>query len=86
MAWKDRTPVAVECGWRYPEFPNRSSHRTTAPHGESVCNQTFRIQNPLLLQNDTANLDTRNADDSWQYAPAWCAVTGGHRATTASDK
>ena len=21
--WKDYTPVAVECGWRYPEFPNR---------------------------------------------------------------
>src|SRR5262245_19101396 len=36
-------------------------------------NQTLRIQNPQLLQNNTAHLGTSNVDDPWRYAPVRCA-------------
>jgi hypothetical protein len=41
--------------------PNSPTAAVTVPelrNDKSVCNRTFRIQNPLLLQNDTAHLDT----------------------------
>src|SRR5262245_7095406 len=53
------TPVAVECGClrmrgRSPIPSPQQGSLYNRVHGKSVRNQTLRIQNPLLLQNDIA--------------------------------
>src|SRR5262245_1152885 len=56
-----------------PLIPLSAGSLCNRVRDKSVRNQTLRIQNPQLLQNNTAHLGTSNVDDPWRYAPVRCA-------------
>src|SRR5262245_32864624 len=70
----------VTLRWQLSALCLRMRGRSPNPRSAgSLCNrvrdnnQTLRIQNPQLLQNNTAHLGTSNVDDPWRYAPVRCA-------------